>query len=95
MYNPYEAEILRRRQQSEIPQIQVQQPAPVAGLPLYAGPELPQWVPMDDGQSQDFSGAGMAALLKRFKPGGAPSSAIHEAGHVAGNVASFGPRFTS
>ena len=38
MLNPYEEELLRRRQQQEMNQPQFQQPAPMANLPLYSGP---------------------------------------------------------
>jgi hypothetical protein len=83
--NPYEEELMRRRQM-ETNQPQFQQPAPMANLPLYAGPEQAQWVPMDSGQTQDFSaaGAGMADLIKRFKkPGTAMPS--HLGGSAMGH----------
>lgn len=90
MINPYEEEMIRRRlqQQPDANQPQFQQPAPMTNLPLYSGPELPQWTPMGDGgQGQDMNnaGAGMASLLKRFrKPG------IVETPHVGGSVGHVG-----
>jgi len=84
MLNPYEEE-MRRRLQPDAPQFQ--QPAPVANLPLYSGPEQAQWMPMGDGQTQDAqaAGAGMASLLKRFKR---PDTA--ETPHLGGSIGHAG-----
>ena len=75
--------MMRRRlqQQPDIPQFQ--QPAPMANLPLYSGPEQAQWVPMGDGQTQDAGAAGadMATLLKRFKKPGTT-----ETPHLGGSI---------
>ena len=79
MYNPYEEAMMRRRQmEMNQPQPTFQQPAPMAGLPSYSGPELPQWVPMGDGgQGAQDAGAGMGALIKRFRK---PTEALGEHG---------------
>lgn len=76
MYNPYDKELMRRRQQQEMSQPQFEQPAPMANPPLYSGPELPQWTPMgNSGQSMHDAGAGIASLLQRFKkPKGATAA---------------------
>lgn len=70
MRRPYE-EALRRRQQpqSDIPTPQFQQPTPVVGLPLYSGPDLPQWQPMGDNSNEQMKNAreSMAELVKRFR----------------------------
>lgn len=94
MYNPYEEEMIRRRQ--------MEQPVPMSGVPLYSGPEPAQWVPMegdlDNGQMHAAgaaAGAGMASLLKRFRKPGGPSPLAHEAGHVTRDAGNFGPRFIS
>lgn len=89
-YNPYEEEMTRRRQQQmDVPQFQ--QPAPMANLPLYSGPEQAQWLPMgdggsDNGQMQDAGrnlGVGTDSLLKRFrKPGAVEIPHTRSMGHV-------------
>jgi hypothetical protein len=71
-----------------------QQPAPMANLPLYSGPEQAQWVPMGGGGQQNFqdAGAGMASLLRRFKrPGAAEDSHVGGAMGHGGTGGGIGP----
>lgn len=82
-YNPYENVLRRYQRAAPSSDIQVPvypQPAPLVGLPLYSGPELPQWQPMptdDSNEQMQDAGAGIAELIKRFKKPKNPSAPAH------------------